>query len=136
MVAAFILVLSIVAVAEFAVAQWRSMWIAIGSQPLSDGFQSATGLAPAAIRAEHFDLLARTSERLPFRSSRQGNVWLREVRAYYKLMSGVESAFAKSAPSLSSWAATELVACARYAAAVLDQRLNANLEYAADVRSF
>lgn len=136
MVAAFIFVLSIVAVMEFAVAQWRSMWIAVGSQPLSDGFQNATGLAPNAIGADHFDLLARTSERLPLTSTRESNVWLREVRLYYNIMCGIEIAFAKAVPALSSWAAGELISCARYAAAVLDQRLTANLEYAADVRAF
>jgi len=136
MVAAFILVLSVVAVMEFAVAQWRSMWIAVGSQPLSDGFQTATGIAPSAIRAEDFDLLTRTSERLPFDGPQQRNVWVREVRVYYKLMRAVDSLCAKSLPAASSWAKNELVACARYAAAVLDQRLNANLEYAADVQAF
>lgn len=136
MVAAFIFVLSVVAVMEFAVAQWRSMWIAVGSQPLSNGFQSATGLAPSSIGADHFELLAGTSERLPLNSSREGNVWLREVRLYYNVMRGLRLASAKSIPAISGWANAELIACARYAAAILDQRLNANLEYAAEVRAF
>jgi hypothetical protein len=136
MIAAFILVLSVVAVMEFAVAQWRSMWIAVGSQPLSDGFQTATGLAPDAINADHFDLLIRTSERLPFAAPQERNVWLKEVRIYYSIMRAVDSLCTKAVPSASKWAKSELVACSRYAAAVLDQRLSVNLEYVADVRAF
>jgi hypothetical protein len=136
MIAAFILVLSVVAVIEFAIAQWRSMWIAASSQPLSEGFQTATGIAPEAIRAEHFELLTHTSQRLPFASGQERNAWLREVRLYYRMIQALDGLCAKSLPAASNWAKGELVACARYAAAVLDQRLNANLEYAADVRSF
>lgn len=135
MIAAFIFVLSVVAVMEFAVAQWRSMWMAASSQPLSEGFETATGISPNAIQADHFDLLTHTSQRLPFAGPQQRNVWLREVRIYYKLIRAVDAVCAKSVPAASKWAKNELVACARYAAAVLDQRLNANLEYAADVRA-
>jgi len=136
MIAAFILVLSVMAVMEFAVAQWRSMWIAASAQPLSEGFETATGISPGAIGAEHFDLLTRTSERLPFASAQERNVWLREVRIYYRVIQLVEGICAKWVPAASEWAKGELVACARYAGSVLDQRLNANLEYAADVRAF
>ena len=40
MIAAFIVVLSIAALMQFAVAQWRAMWITIAEQPLSEFFYS------------------------------------------------------------------------------------------------
>jgi hypothetical protein len=136
MMAALILVLSIVATLEFAVAQWRSMWIAASSQPLSESFQAATGIAPQGIRAEHFEVLARTSDGLPFASARNRDERLREVRVYYRLVQALERTCARALPAASNWAKGELIACTHYAAAVLDQRLNANLGLAIDVRAF
>lgn len=131
MTAALILVFSVVLLVQFAVAQWRSMWTTVAAQPLSDTLQTVIGMPGEAIGAQHFDLLARASEDL-FTSPRTGNSWLREVRWYYRVIRGLEGLCAKSLPALSSWASGELLTCARYAAAVLDQRLNANLAYASD----
>jgi hypothetical protein len=126
MVAACILVLSVVLLVQFAVAQWRSMWTTVAAQPLSSTLQTATGIPSEAIGAQHFDLLARATEELP-PPLRGGNSWLREVRLYYRMVRGLDGICAKSFPSLSNWAKGELVTCSRYAAAVLDQRLNANM---------
>jgi len=126
MIAACILVLSVVLLIQFAVSQWRSMWITVAAQPLSSTLQTATGIPSEAIGAQHFDLLARATEELSH-SPRMGNSWLREVRWYYRMMRGLDGICAKSFPALSSWAKGELITCSRYAAAVLDQRLNANV---------
>jgi hypothetical protein len=47
MIALLILAVSITALAQFAVCQWRSMWITVAAQPLSECLQAAVGLAPA-----------------------------------------------------------------------------------------
>lgn len=135
MIATLILVLSVAALVQFGVLQWRSMWIAVSEQPLSASLQTATGIAPAAIGAGDFELLARTSEQL-CPSVHDRNVWLREVRVYYRMMRAVENLSSARVPSLANWAKAELVACSRYAGAVLDQRLNANLAYATAARNF
>jgi hypothetical protein len=131
MIAICILVLSILALAEFAISQWRSMWILVGAQPLSSSLQSATGISAESLTADHFSLLAQTTEQL-CPSREEGNLWLREVGVYYRIVRLLD----KNIPSLSGWAKDELLACSRYAAVVLDQRLNANLAYASEVRSF
>jgi hypothetical protein len=64
MIAAFIVVLSLAALLQFAISQWRAMWITIAEQPLSEYFTTATGIAGDEIQAEHFDLLTRISEHL------------------------------------------------------------------------
>jgi hypothetical protein len=134
MVAASILVFSVVLLVQFGISQWRSMWVTVAAQPLSSALQTSTGIPSEAIGAQHFDLLARASEELSSAPNKR-NSWLREVRLYFRLIRGLEGLSAKSLPALSSWAKGELVTCSRYAAAVLDQRLNANLAYAADHRS-
>ena len=135
MVAAFILVMSVAALAQFAILQWRSMWITVAAQPLSNSFQGATGIAGAAVGAEDFDYLVKTSEQL-CPGPQQSNLWLNEVRMYYRGLRAMHQFCAVSAPSLANWAKRELTACSRYAAAILDQRLNASLEFAAEARSF
>ena len=131
MIAICILVLSIAALAEFAISQWRSMWILVGAQPVSSSLQSATGISAESLTADHFSLLAQTIQQL-CPSRKEGNLWLREVGVYYRIVRFLD----KNVPSLSSWANDELLACSRYAAVVLDQRLNANLAYASEVRGF
>jgi len=133
MISALIVVFSITALLQFAVSQWRSMWITVSTQPLSSCLEAATGIAGNAISADHFDRLAQTSQQL-CPSPEQSNLWLKEVRVYY----GIVRAIAKSisSPAVSRWAADELLACSKYAAVVLDQRLNANLAYATEVRNF
>lgn len=89
MIAAFILVLSVAALVQFGVSQWRSIWISIAQQPLSESLQSATGIAASAIGADDFEVLARTSEQL-CPSAQERNVWLKEVRVYYRLVRAVQ----------------------------------------------
>jgi hypothetical protein len=135
MIAALILVMSVVALAQFAVAQWRSMWMTIAAQPLSDYVQAATGIADAAVSADDFDLLVRTSEQLS-PAAQGGNQWLREVSVYYRVIRALDAVCAKQFSGSSRWAKSELVACSRYAAAVLDQRLNSSFACASEVRGF
>jgi len=133
MIAALIVMFSVTALLEFAVSQWRSMWITVATQPLSSCLEAATGIAEHAIRAEHFDRLAQTSEKL-CPSPEQSNLWLKEVRVYYQIVRSVAKVL--GSPAVSGWAANELLSCSRYAAVVLDQRLNANLAFASEVRNF
>ena len=135
MIALLILVVSVTALAQFAVCQWRSMWISVAAQPLSECLQAAVGLAPSQIQSSHFELLARTSEQICPATQKQ-DVWLREVRLYFRIVEALDRLCEKHIPAISEWAETELVACARYAAAVLDERLNANLAFASEMRSY
>ena len=135
MIAALILVMSVVALFQFAIAQWRSMWMSVAAQPLSEYVQAATGISDAAISVNDFDLFVRTSEQLS-PSTQEGNLWLREVGIYYRVIRALDTICAKQISGLSAWAKDELTACSRYAAAVLDQRLNSSFACASEVRSF
>lgn len=113
------------ALIEFAVSQWRSMWMTVAAQPLSDCLQSATGLSADGITENDFDFLLNTTQKLY--GAGAGNHWLQEVKLYYKVIRAVEAFSAKNVPGLAGWAKNELVACSRFAAAILDEQLNANM---------
>jgi hypothetical protein len=132
MIAAFIVVLSVAALIQFAHSQWRAMWITIAEQPLSEFFTATTGIAGDQIRADHFDFLTRTSEQLGA-SARQRNLWLKEVGIYYRTIRVLNQLCEKRLPILGAWADHELVACSRYAAASLDQRLSSHLAFASEL---
>jgi hypothetical protein len=131
MVAICILVLSVAALIEFAVSQWRSVWINVAAQPLSDRWHSATGVSADAITANDFSLLLRSNVELS-PSVPLGNRWLKEVNIYYHIVRAIEGVAARSLPGLASWAKNELVSCSRFAASVLDRRLNENLIFSAE----
>jgi hypothetical protein len=132
MIAAFIVVLSIAALVQFAVAQWRAMWITVAEQPLSAFFTATTGIAIDQIGADHFDFLTRAFEQLGA-SGKRSNLWLKEVRVYYRTIRALKQFCEKQFPALAAWANHELVACSRYAAATLDQRLSSHLAFASEV---
>ncbi|MGB7750601.1 MAG: hypothetical protein WCF88_03540 [Candidatus Acidiferrales bacterium] len=131
MIAAFIVVLSVAALLQFAISQWRAMWLTIAEQPLSEYFTTATGIAGDGIRADHFDLLTRISEQVGA-SGKQSNLWLREVRIYYRTIRALNRSCEKQFPGFAAWANRELVACSLYAAATLDQRLSSHLAFASE----
>lgn len=130
MIAAFIFVMSLVALIHFAITQWRSMWIVLTEQPLSISFEAATGIAVNAITAEDFTPLLRTLEDFPA-PSRGRNSWLKEVRIYYKTLQAVSKSCEQRLPALADRTGKEAVLCAKYVAAILDQRLNTHMAYAA-----
>jgi hypothetical protein len=132
MIPAFILVFSVVALVQFGISQWRAVWLTVAAQPLSDCLQAATGLDANSLRPEDFFLITKTSHYVSA-APRERNVWLREVGLYFRAVSAVEKIAGRHVPGIASWAQSELLSCARYAAAVLDQRLNANLAYAASM---
>jgi hypothetical protein len=131
MIAALIVVLSVAALIQFAVTQWRAMWITIAEQPLSPFFTATTGIAVEQIGPDHFDVLTRTSEQLGA-SGKQGSLWLKEVRVYYRIIRALKQFCEKQFPTFAAWANHELVACSLYAAATLDQRLSSHLAFASE----
>jgi hypothetical protein len=132
MIAAFIVVLSVAGLIQFALAQWRAMWITIAEQPLSAFFTATTGIAVDQIGADHFDLLTRTSDQLG-PSGTQSSLWLKEVRVYYRTIRALKQFCEKQFPAFAAWTNHELIACSLYAAATLDQRLSSHLAFAPEV---
>lgn len=134
MTAVLILVISEVVLLQFAIGQWRLIWIATANQPLSDSLKAATGIDGESIGSNDFGrLLGLCDELSP--EIRKATPWLREVTSYYRIVAKVERVFRSLQPGVAAWAASEMETCSRYVAAVLDQNLAFDLDRRAAVRS-
>jgi hypothetical protein len=135
MTAALILAFSVLALVQFAVSQWRMIWLTTANQPLSDSLRAATGIASESIGPNDFGkLLGLCDEMSPH--LKKGTPWLREVKGYYSVVAKLEKSFRSLQPTVSAWAASEMKTCSRYVAVVLDQNLALDLDERAAVRSF
>lgn len=134
MIASFILVFSVAALIHFAISQWRAMWTVVAEQPISNYFESATGIAVDSINSEDFDLLIRAWEQLSPKP-RERNSWLKEVQIYYRVLRAISGSCEQVFPALAERARKETAVCAKYVAAVLDERLNAHLACAAQIQN-
>jgi hypothetical protein len=133
MTAAFILVFSVLALVQFAISQWRMIWLTTANQPLSDSLRITAGIDAESISAQDFGkLLGLCDEMSPL--LKKGTPWLREVKSYYGLMAGLERACRSIQPALSAWATAEMKTCSRYVAVLLDQNLSLDLDRRAAVR--
>jgi hypothetical protein len=134
MAAVIILAISVLALLQFSISQWRLLWLTTANQPLSDSLRATTGFDDSSIQPSDFSaLLGFCDELSP--QIRKATPWLREVRCYYGLMAKVQLAFGSVLPGLSSWAASEMKTCARFVAVVLDQNLSLDLDRRAAARS-
>lgn len=134
MTAVLILVISVVVLLQFAISQWRLIWLTAANQPLSDSLKAATGIDGESIGSDDFGKLLGLCDELSPRI-RKGTPWLREVTGYYHAVAKLEKAFRNLQPSLAAWATKEMTSCSRYVAVVLDQNLALDLDLRATARS-
>jgi len=134
MTAVLILAFSVLALVQFAISQWRMLWLTTARQPLSDALHAATGMDAENIGANDFGkLMGLCDEMSP--SLKKGTPWLREVNGYYRLMAKMEKVCRSVQPALSTWAASEMRTCSQYVAVVLDQNLAIDIDRRAALRS-
>jgi hypothetical protein len=134
MTAALILVFSILALVQFAISQWRMIWLTTASQPLSDSLRAVTGIDAETIGPNDFGKLLGLCDEVSPRLQ-ESTPWLSEVKGYYSIVARVEMVFRSIQPAVASWAASEMRICSRYVAVVLDQNLALNLDQSIAVRS-
>ena len=134
MLAALILVISVAALAQFAVWYLRAMIATVASQPLSDRFStffSSGGGTPGSndfnLSCAFYRLCPEVELNAPDPSTQSG-ARLSAVRVYYKLLVVLRGFSRVVMPALSAWAGREMETCSRYAAVLLDQRLERNVE--------
>ncbi|MGC1486137.1 MAG: hypothetical protein WA789_20290 [Candidatus Acidiferrum sp.] len=135
MTAVLILAFALAALAQFAVGQWRMIWLTTANQPLSEALRAATGIETENIGPNDFGtLLGICDEFSP--SIKKATPWLREVRGYYSVVAKLQQACQSIQPAVAAWAASEMKTCSRYVAVILDQNLSLDLDTrAAAVRS-
>ena len=133
MIAVLILAFSVLALAQFAISQWRMIWLTTANQPLSDSLRVAAGIEAETIGPNDFGKLLGLCDELSPRL-KKATPWLREVRSYYRVVERLEAACRSILPVLSAWASQEMKTCSRYVAVLLDQNLSLGLDERAAVR--
>lgn len=136
LIAAFIFVMSMAAVIQFAVLSWRAGMIRIASAPLAAPWEAIAASSSNSLISQGFINIAAYSKLCPDISI-GSTPKLRSVRLYYGALQLFKGLGEVIAPLRNvGWAAREMSLCSRYAAVVLSQRLERNQVALASVRSF
>jgi hypothetical protein len=137
LIAAFILVISVAALVQFAAFTWRAGLLRVASEPLPS--QAETGYVPCnLLQLKDFEDVSAYQELCPEIGADAGQA-LRSVRLYYRFlqfMSTLGSSIQEAAMPTTGWTQREMALCTRYAAVVLSQRMERNHALAAEVRSY
>lgn len=128
MVAAILLVISTVALGQFALYYSRAVMAGVASQPVSDRLRMAAGIEATSIGPTDFNAVLSVNEMAPGLHGPCGP--LRMVRAYYSVVERV----GRLLPALAAWSEREMTMCSRYVAVLVDQRLEQNVACAAEMR--
>lgn len=123
-----ILIVAVVALAQFGAYYWRSLIASRAARPLSEHFRIATGYDCATPGAQDFNALLGFYRLTPDLKDRANN--LCGIQAYYRFVAAFHNL-----PALHRWAQAEMAICARYVAVLVDQRIERNLAYAAEIRT-
>jgi hypothetical protein len=134
MISALILAISAAALIQFALAQWRAIWISAANQSVSETLRTETGLDADTLRDTDFPrLVSLYNEVCP--DKKTSGSWLKEIALYYRIVAGLREASRKVMPSVSNWAASEMRTCSRYVAVVIDHHLSLNMDRLASARA-
>jgi hypothetical protein len=133
MFSALILAITTAALVQFAVFYWRAVVICVAEQPVSEGVLAAANVERGTVRGDDYRSLAQLHKLTPALCATPSGLGL--VPAYFKLMQAIGALAAGRVAALADFAESERGLCARYAAVQIDRRLQANLEFAASMRS-
>ncbi len=133
MFSAMLLAISIVALSQFALYYWRAVLAGVAAQPVSDRVLVAAQVDNGRLTPQHFQTLAGLHDLTPDLHPNRGGLGL--VRAYYRVIEGLEALLSKKIPAFTAWSERERALCARYAAVQVDRRLQANLDLVTSLRS-
>jgi hypothetical protein len=120
MMAAIILVCSVVFLLQFFVSYCRSLIAASVKHPLSAEVQDVTGIKSTAT-GEDFDRVVQLLQLCPDRPEDRNEV--QAVGAYFGLLGFVRSTIARMIPSLRTWTERERGQCTYFAAVTLERRI-------------
>jgi hypothetical protein len=139
LIAAFILVISVAAMVQFAVFTWRSGLLRVASQPSAEQCQVSVEDSHNSLNGKDFKEILARQDLCP--SLETGSApSLRPVRIYYSILRALNRLgnliVSPGAPGFGGWTQREMALCTRYAAVVLSQRVQSNQVFAAEVRSF
>jgi hypothetical protein len=136
LIAAFILVISVAALVQFAAFTWRAGLLRVASEPLPN--QAETGYTPCnVLQSKDFEDVSAYQQLCPEIGADAGQN-LHSVRLYYRFLQFVSTLGSSILEAVipTGWTQREMALCTRYAAVVLSQRMERNHALAAEVRSY
>jgi hypothetical protein len=122
MLALPILVISAVALSQFALSYWRSILFGVAAVTVSVDVRAAAGLKDERITGRDFNALAEVHRLTP-----GGPAGVGFVGFYYRAIRGIGTLVRLRIPAIAHWTELEMSSCAQYVAVRIDQRLQANL---------
>jgi len=128
MVPAVVLLISVLTMCQFGLYYWRALLAGVAAEPISDRVRVAARLEEQEPSAANFDEILSLIELTPGFGGSNG---LAPVRAYFSVVSFLGRVILP----LSAWSEREKLVCTRYAAALLDRRLERVEAFAAASRS-
>jgi len=120
MMAAIILVCSVVFLLQFFVSYCRSLIANSIKHPLSAEVQDVTGIRSAAT-GEDFARVVQLLQLCPDRPEDRNGI--QAIGAYFGLLGFVRASIARIVPSLLAWTETERGQCTYFAAVALERRI-------------
>ena len=133
MFSALILAISVVALAQFGAFYWRAVVVGIATQPVSGQVLAAANVDTGTLCGDDYRSLAQLHQLTPDICAKSSGLGL--VPLYFEFCHVIGKLASGRVAALASWAESERILCARYAAVQIDRRLQANLELAASMRS-
>jgi hypothetical protein len=128
MVAATIISVSLVAFALLGLSYWRATISGIAAHAISERIRVAAGIGQKGNRPQDFRNIIILKDLSPDLCGQ--NECFKAICAYYSAIKSL----GKIIPLMREWADAEMATCARYAAVLMEQHLERNMVYAAQVR--
>lgn len=120
MMAAIILVCSVVFLLQFFVSYCRSLIAASAKEPLSEEVQDVTGISRNP-SADDFFRVVQLLRLCPERPEERGEI--KAIGAYFRVLGILRASVARIIPSVENWMDVERGQCTRFAAVVLGRRI-------------
>ena len=136
LISAFILVITIAAMVQFAVFTWRAGFLHTASEPLPNEAE-LDSLPRILLESKNFKTVSAYQELCPELGAGAGS-HLRSVRLYYRSLqfTGTLGSSVLEAVIPTTWTQREMALCTRYATVVLSHRLERPQAFAAELRSY
>ena len=128
MIAVVILIVSVVAFAQFWIYYWRATISGVAAQAISDTIRVAAGITHESISGQDFRNILVLKDLTPSLRGPSGSMFA--VRTYFKVVEKMGQLM----PAMANWANNEMATCSRYVAVRMDQHLQRNILCAAQVR--
>ena len=133
MIAALIFVISVAALGQFALFSWWAAFLTVASREMSLETRAAMGAAAAAVDSGDLAGASKWLELSPNLAGEDRRLWT--IKLYYVALRAIGGLSRMMVPA-SEWSQREMVSCARYAAIVVEERLQRNRLVVAEMRSF